>query len=239
MFAWAVQPGSPQPVDVSSSVTDPTWCGPSSRPCHAYLVGANGKVRQAMVGGAAISAMHTASVLAVGLLILSAEQLFPPERVYPYLGLLSGLVVLGLGSFLLRSRLRARRAAEEEHHHDHGGDHDHDHRNPVLDPASSLLSRKSLVALAISGGALPSPTALVVLLAAVALHRLAFGFALIVAFSLGLAGALTAVGLVAIRARDALARRMNAGFGRLVPVGSAAVIMGVGTYLLARSAIQL
>jgi ABC-type nickel/cobalt efflux system permease component RcnA len=181
--------------------------------------------------------MHTASVLAVGLLVLSAEQLFPPERVYPYLGLLSGLVVLGLGSFLLRSRLRARRAARDEHQRDHGGDHDH--RHPVLDPASSLLSRKSLVALAISGGALPSPTALVVLLAAVALHRLAFGLALIVAFSLGLAGALTAVGLVAIRARDALARRMNAGFGQLIPVGSAAVIMGVGTYLLARAAIQL
>ena len=114
-----------------------------------------------------------------------------------------------------------------------------EHERTMLDPSRSLLSPKGLTALAVCGGLLPSPTALVVLLASVALHRVAFGLALIVGFSVGLAAALTAVGILAIRARDLFAHRLKGRLANALPVGSAAVIFAAGAVLLARAAVQL
>ena len=83
--------------------------------------------------------------------------------------------------------------------------------------------------LGISGGLLPCPSALVVLLAAVSLHRVGYGLLLVVAFSLGLATALTGVGLVFVYARHLLKGPMSSGrIARVVPVVSAAVITCVG-----------
>jgi ABC-type nickel/cobalt efflux system permease component RcnA len=109
---------------------------------------------------------------------------------------------------------------------------------PYPDP-TEVLSRRSLTALAVAGGMLPSPTALVVLLAAVALHRIAYGLALIGAFSLGLATALVVVGLVALRARNVVARRISSGTARLVPVLSAASIALLGLVLTFRGFLQI
>jgi len=181
-------------------------------------------------------------VLAIGGVVLWAQRFIPPERIYPWLGLVSGIVVVGLGAVLLVVRTRGRRAGHGHTDHDHAEQehaHPHSHDHTVLDPSTSLLSRKGLAALAISGGLLPSPTALVVLLASVALHRVAFGLALIVAFSVGLAAALTTVGVVAIRARDLFARRLKGRLAGALPVGSAAVIFAAGAVLLARAAVQL
>ena len=91
----------------------------------------------------------------------------------------------------------------------------------------------------VAGGMLPSPTALVVLLAAVALDRIAYGLALIGAFSIGLATALVVVGLIALRARDAVADRMSGRTARLVPVLSAASIALLGLVLAFRGFVQI
>lgn len=208
----------------------------------AYLVGAGGRARQAVAIGGAVAVMHTASVLALGLLVLSAERWFPPERVYPWLGLASGLVALGLGSALLLTRLAAwtnaaRHGNAPGHAHPHGHAHDgHDH---AADSSGPLLSRRGLAALAVAGGILPSPTALVVLLASIAFHRALFGLVLIAAFSLGLAGALMAVGIIAIRAREMVARRMSSRLAPLVPALSASAIVAVGLFLTVRGLAQL
>ena len=191
----------------------------------AYLVGNGGTLRQAVAVGAAVSVMHTASVLGLGVLVLSAEQLLSPERVYPWLGLASGLVALVLGSALLISRIHA--LAERRRH-------GHDHPHPARP-----LSRRGLVALAFSGGILPSPSALVVLLGSVSLGRTALGLLLIAAFSVGLAASLVAVGAVAIRARGLADGRLPRGLLRLAPVGSAALIAVVGLALTARGLIGL
>jgi ABC-type nickel/cobalt efflux system permease component RcnA len=212
----------------------------------AYLVGAGGKVRQAAKVGVAVAFMHTASVLAVGLLVLSAESLLPPERIYPWLTLLSGVIIVGLGTALVTSRLRARRLAEADHDHgsespghDHGGAwHTHTHPDAAL-VGDRPLSRRSLIALAAAGGVLPSPTALVVLLSTVAAHRVAFGLGLIFAFSVGLAAALVLVGILALRARELVGRRLRGAGARLIPVVSASVIVVVGAFLVVRGAIQL
>lgn len=199
----------------------------------AYLVGAGGRARHAVAVGAAVATMHTASVLALGFAVFGATSVFAPERVYPWLGFASGLVAIALGAGALSSRLgdwSEGRHREDHHHHDHvASGHD---RAPVL-------SRKGMLALAVAGGILPSPTALVVLLASVALHRIGYGLALIGAFSLGLAVALVGVGLLALRARDVVARRMSHTVSRLVPVLSASAIVVVGLVLAANGLTQL
>ncbi len=201
----------------------------------AYLVGAGGRVRHAVAVGASVAVMHTASVLALGFVVLTLTQVFAPERVYPWLGLVSGLIALGLGATLLVSRLGrwGRGDAAAEHRHEHGHHHEHDHVH------DAPLSRRGLTALAVAGGILPSPTALVVLLAAIALGRVAYGLALIAAFSIGLACALVAVGILALRARDALSRRVSNRTARLVPVLSAASIALLGLVLTLRGFTQV
>jgi nickel/cobalt exporter len=195
----------------------------------AYLVGAGGRIRHAVALGGSVAVMHTASVLALGFVVLTLAEVLAPERVYPWLGLASGVIALGLGATLLVSRLGRWRRSPGDHDHDHG------HRHPHVEP----LTRRSLTALAVAGGILPSPTALVVLLAAIALGRVAFGLALIAAFSAGLAGALVIVGVVALRARDALSRRVSGTAARLVPVLSAGSIALLGLVLTLRGVAQL
>ena len=180
--------------------------------------------------GTAVSVMHTASVLGLGLLVVSAERVLPPERVYPWLGLGSGLVALGLGSWLLVSRLHAagwRRATHQRHGHEHAHD----------DPPP--LGHRGLVALAFSGGILPSPSALVVLLTSISLGRTALGLVLIAAFSAGLAASLIGVGALAVRARASASRRLPQRVMTWAPVASAAAIAAIGVVLTTRGLTQL
>jgi ABC-type nickel/cobalt efflux system permease component RcnA len=176
----------------------------------AYLVGRRGKPRDAALLGAIVTATHTAGVFALGLVTLALSQWIVPERLYPWLDLTAGVSVIAIGAAVLRARAR-------DLHHGHPHHHDHEH------------GLRSLLAVGISGGILPCPSALVVLLAAISLHRLAFGLVLIVAFSLGLAAAITGVGLLAVLARGAFARRSFDGLVfRLLPAASAAVIIAAG-----------
>jgi nickel/cobalt transporter (NicO) family protein len=108
-----------------------------------------------------------------------------------------------------------------KHHHDHDHHHHHDHEHD--------LSRRSLIAVGVSGGLLPCPSALVVLLAAISLHRIGFGLLLIVAFSAGLALTITGIGLVAVLARSAFKRFSFEGpLISLLPAASALVILAAG-----------
>jgi nickel/cobalt transporter (NicO) family protein len=206
----------------------------------AYLVGAGAGARQAVAVGAAVAVMHSASVLGLGVVILSAQRVFPAERVYPWLGLAAGLTALALGAWLLISRLAAWSVARaHDRAHAAAGGHAHRHAHPRMPAGTSLLSRGGLAALAVSGGLLPSPAALLVLLGSVALHRVAYGLVLIAAFSVGLAGALTAVGVLAVRARELVSGRIGGRLARALPIASSAVIVGVGAVLTLRAVAQL
>jgi ABC-type nickel/cobalt efflux system permease component RcnA len=178
----------------------------------AYLVGQRGTPRHAALLGLIVTATHTVGVFALGLVTLLLSHFIVPDDLYPWLNLVTGVLVVAIGISVLRGRWRRRR----RHHHHH-----HDHRH---DP-----SRGSLVAVGISGGLLPCPSALVVLLAAISLHRVAFGMLLVVAFSLGLALTITGIGLIAVLGRR-LFRRLSFE-GRLVsllPAASALVILAAG-----------
>jgi nickel/cobalt transporter (NicO) family protein len=144
---------------------------------------------------------------------LLLSRFIVPDELYPWLNLVAGVLVVAIGISVLRARWRHRRHHADHHNHPH----DHD------------LSRRSLVAVGISGGLLPCPSALVVLLGAISLHRVAFGMLLVVAFSLGLALTITGIGLVAVLGRR-LFRRVSFE-GRLVsllPAASALVILAAG-----------
>ena len=206
----------------------------------AYMVGSKARTRQAVSVGSAVAVMHTASVLALGLLVLTLERTFRPERVYPWLGLVSGIVALGLGAYLLISRLSSWGA---DRRHDHGHEHhDHDHglgSHTHALPEGTPLSPRGLMVLALAGGILPAPSALLVMLGAINAHRVGYGLALVVAFSVGLAAALIVIGMGALKARDVMARRLSSTAGRLLPVLSAGAIVVVGGFLTLRGFAQV
>jgi ABC-type nickel/cobalt efflux system permease component RcnA len=184
----------------------------------AYLVGQRGTPRHAALLGLIVTLTHTVGVFALGAVTLLLSQFVVPDRLYPWLKLVSGVLVVTIGASVLRSRWRHRRSQAHGHH-------DHDH-------APAGLTRRSLVAVGISGGLLPCPSALVVLLAAISLHRVAFGLLLVVSFSAGLALTITGIGLVAVVARSAF-RRVNfhGRVVRLLPTASACVILVAGVLM--------
>ena len=190
----------------------------------AYLVGTDVRPRQVVAVGAAVSAMHTASVVALGLAVLAAGQAFTPEVAYRWTTLASGGLVAILGGYLLVTRSRA---VAHGRAHDHGHDHEHTH-----EPRSG---RFGLATLAVSGGILPSPSALIALLAAVAIGRLVFGLALVLAFGVGLASVLMGVGFGTIRVRDLMGRRLPGALATWAPVISAAGICLLGVLLFVRT----
>ena len=190
----------------------------------AYLIGKRGTAKDAALLGGIVTVTHTIGVFALGLVTLALSQWIVPDRLYPWIDLAAGLMVVSIGLTVLRSR--ARHAAAHRHGHEHHHHHDHEHD----------VSRRSLLAVGVSGGLLPCPSALVVLLAAISLHRLAFGLVLIVAFSLGLALSITGIGLGAVLAKKAFARRSFDGvLIRTLPAVSALVIVVAGVLMTAHA----
>ncbi|MBW8742525.1 MAG: sulfite exporter TauE/SafE family protein, partial [Acidobacteria bacterium] len=187
----------------------------------AYLVGQRGTPRHAALLGLIVTATHTVGVFALGLVTLLLSSFIVPDTLYPWLNLAAGILVVSIGATVLGTRWRHRRSHRAGHEHAHHHQHEHEHEH--------TLSARSLLAVGVSGGLLPCPSALVVLLAAISLHRIAFGFVLIVAFSAGLALSITGIGLVAVLAKRAFGRlSFESGPFALLPAASALVIVVAG-----------
>jgi ABC-type nickel/cobalt efflux system permease component RcnA len=185
-----------------------------------------------MLGGT-VTIAHTAGVFALGFVTLGLSAFIVPEQLYPWLTLVSGLLVVLVGASVLRQRLRAR---GHGHHHDHNHDHGHGHEHHHHHDHDSALTSKGILGVGIAAGLLPCPSALVVLLSAIALHRIGLGLALIVAFSLGLAATITAIGLVAVFARRTFSRlSLDGPLVRALPAASAALILAVGVVITVRA----
>jgi nickel/cobalt transporter (NicO) family protein len=240
----------------------------------AYLVGSRGTPRHALFLGLTVTITHTAGVIALGLVILFASRTILPELIFPWLSLLSGLLVAVLGLTILRQRLIGLPAFghhhdDLNHHHDHDHDyaqdhgheyehsrdhapahahrllHSHDgHVHSHLPPGTDgeRLTWRSLLALGISGGLLPCPSALLALLGAVAVGRAGFGLMVVVAFSLGLATTLTGVGLLFLAGRflerRAIAGRWS-GILQFAPALAAVAVTASGAMIVARALLEL
>lgn len=212
----------------------------------AYLVGSRGTARHAILLGMVVTTAHTAGVFLLGAVTLYASRYIVPEQLYPWLGAISGLSVAGLGIFIF---LRHLTGETGEHSHAPGEQHSHwflsmfkpgtpresANRNAISGdskPTQRALSLRELCMLGITGGIVPCPAALVVLLSAFSLHRLGFGLFLIAAFSVGLAGVLVIVGLGMVYTKRMMSSRVRASSPalRYLPLLSSAfmVVLGVG-----------
>jgi len=200
----------------------------------AYLVGARGTAKHALFLGITTTVTHTAGVFALGFITLFLSQYILPEQLYPWLGAFSGLMVVSIGIELLRQRWRVMRdPSYADHTHDHTtlqehGDGIFPHHHPQ-NANSDPVSWRNLLTLGVSGGLVPCPSALVLLLSAIALGRTGIGLVLIVAFSIGLAGVLTGIGLLMVYAGKLFQKVPTQGrFFRVAPVLSALFIIGAG-----------
>ncbi|WSJ84750.1 nickel transporter [Streptomyces sp. NBC_01304] len=257
----------------------------------AYLAGRRGTPRDALTVGATVTITHTAGVLLLGLALPLATTL-AGETVLAWLGLASGLLVTGIGVWLLHSAVLRRPTHQHHHHHGHSHDgpghthHGHAHSHHPIpatpdttipqsrQPASRTRQKRSIavlppalapspfpsprpspprqphrhragtIGLGIAGGLVPSPSALVVLLGAVALGRTAFGVLLVIGYGLGMAATLTAAGLLLVRLRDRIKAHTRttkprwAGWrtlARLGPLATSTLVLIVGLGLIARS----
>jgi nickel/cobalt exporter len=198
----------------------------------AYLVGTKGRPRDAFLLGGTVTVTHTAGVFGLGFVTLGLSAFVVPERLYPWLTLVSGVLVIAVGASVLAQRLRSRghehRHGHDHDHHDAHAHHDHHHHDE--------LTSRGILGVGIAAGLLPCPSALVVLLSAIALHRIGLGLALIVAFSVGLAATITSIGLVAVLARRTFGRlSLDGPLIRTLPAVSAGLILAVGLVITARA----
>ena len=203
----------------------------------AYLVGSRGTPKHAIFLGGMVTFTHTISVFFLGLTTLFLSRYVLPEKIYPVLGAISGISIVWIGATLFFRRLRNARHGHAHHHHHHHHDHDgalaHDHGDGHVHShmPEGEISMASLIALGASGGLVPCPSALVLLLSSVALGRVALGLALLTAFSAGLAIVLMSIGLVVLYAKHLLPDRQKTASNpwfRYLPVASAAVITCAG-----------
>jgi ABC-type nickel/cobalt efflux system permease component RcnA len=199
----------------------------------AYLIGSRGRMRDAVFLGGVVTITHVSSVVILGVVALVLSARVAPERIYPWLGFASGCLIFVIGYWLL-----ARRALGHAHDrgHAHEGEHHHHHHHSHAPPTD--VTSGSLLSLGISGGMVPCPSALVVLLAAVAMHRIAFGLALILAFSVGLAAVLILIGILAVTAGRMIRPAREGRWIEVLPVVSAGVIMVIGAVLAVTSLIS-
>jgi ABC-type nickel/cobalt efflux system permease component RcnA len=233
----------------------------------AYLVGTRGTARHALSLGLIVTATHTAGVYLLGVVTLYASRYVVPERLYPWLGVLSGLIIAGVGCVLFLRRYAGGETTHTHGHthghghmhahghthvhtyshtHGHAQSHNHSHHHGLAPDQAPVqahgvhhhhhpqpgetVSFRELLALGITGGIVPCPAALVVLLSAIALQRIGFGLLLIIAFSVGLAAVLIAIGLLMVYARRFMSRFQGEGplITRWLPLTSAATITVLG-----------
>jgi ABC-type nickel/cobalt efflux system permease component RcnA len=220
----------------------------------AYLVGSRGTPKHAVLLGAMVTFTHTISVFTLGLGTMFLSRYFMPDRISKVLGIVSGLTIIGIGTMLLWRRAGADPGHAHTHDHRHVHDHDHghthsrahDHHHPHTHThdghthphthahvPEGEISMGSLIALGASGGLVPCPSALVLLLGAISIGRPGLGMVLLVAFSLGLAIVLMATGMAVLYAKSLFPERKQerSAFFRYMPVISAAAIVAIGVVM--------
>jgi ABC-type nickel/cobalt efflux system permease component RcnA len=212
----------------------------------AYLVGEHGSIWHALVLGLITTLTHTGAVIVLAGVLFVVN----PERL-PNLELLGGVLVAGMGLWLLFRRLGGQ--ADHVHigghgHHHHGHDHDHPHDHGAPDhyhdghghvhplPASTIGGWRGLALLGISSGIVPCTDAIVLLLFAVSAHRLWLALPLLLAFSTGLAAVLIAIGIVVVQFKGwASSRSGTRRWFQALPLVSAVLVTVMGLWLCVKS----
>jgi len=216
----------------------------------AYLVGSKGRVSDAILLGIIVTLAHSGSVIILAVLSMIASVYFVPEMVEKILGVVSGLLIIAIGIWMLFVRVRQARR-HENHHHSDSHEHDHDHENyehhhehshphiPDLKPGQRPTFAQ-LVALGVSGGIVPCHSALAVLLAAISLGEFARALILVVIHSIGMASVLVAIGIAMVKAADIAGKYVSESkWTRYVPVVSTIIVLLMGIGMTVRAMIAV
>lgn len=219
----------------------------------AYLVGTRGTPLHALGLGLSVSLSHTIGIVVLAAVVVGASDVLPADVVVRWAPLVAALSIVLIGGWMLAGEVRRRRPwsghphtaehphDEHGHAHDHAAPHDHgpSHSHGGMShshvpAAGSALSWRSLFAMGLAGGLIPSTSALLILLGSIAAGRPVFGFVLVVAFGLGMAAVMSTLGLGIVVARDRLDRLRGRGLGRIpdvVPLVAGLLVFGLGIYL--------
>ena len=217
----------------------------------AYLVGMRGTPVHAIGLGLSVSVSHTIGILALASLVIGAHGILDPDVLVRAAPAVAALAIVAIGGWMLVGELRRRAAnpetAPHSHDHDHGHEHDHDGehshgsmRHSHLPAATeTTITWRSLFVLGLAGGIIPSTSALLILLGAIASGRSAFGIVLVVAFGVGMALVMTGIGLLVVGARGRFDRLGGGSAFKAVrtwlPLGAACLVLGLGLYLTAQA----
>jgi ABC-type nickel/cobalt efflux system permease component RcnA len=208
----------------------------------AYLIGERGTVYHALFLGLMTTLSHTGAIIAIAV----AVELFcggrVPPALQPMLGVGGGLLVAGMGVWLLLARLSGRADhvhlfGGHHHHHDHSHGHDHaDHYHDEHGHAHPLPGERvgwgRLALLGVAGGIIPCHDAIWLYLALVSAGLLAFALPLLLAFSAGLAAVLVAIGIAVVKAKGLAGKRWGASRAfKALPIISAVLVICVGLWL--------
>jgi nickel/cobalt transporter (NicO) family protein len=232
----------------------------------AYIVGARGRPVDAVVLGVFVTLSHTTGIVLVGVLASLGSVWLVPRRVEAYLALATGLLVIGLGLWMLWTQrdLLALAMGDPAHGsenghrhldghaheddpedrndeglgwHSHGWGTYHSHRLDLLTQRRPKLG--VLLALAVVGGILPDPSALAILLAALSGGRVLLGLASVVVFSLGFAATLVIVGVIAAQVGEKILTWLSGIWAMRTQIATTLLILGMGVVLTVKAASEV
>lgn len=223
----------------------------------AYMIGTKGRAQDGILLGAIVTFTHTFSVILLGLAASLLAHSYSDEQLHNWLGLVSAALILGVGLWMLRQRLSGSGShrhlhlfgKDTIHHHDHSHDHHHHHDAPApshshdttprrkqatpSERTDTALNKWNLLLLGISGGIVPCPAAIAVLLAAIAAGKIAHGLSVTVFFSLGLGLVMMSIGVVLSQAGRLTAKiSENQDLSRRMGIASSFIIVFIGSYTL-------
>lgn len=211
----------------------------------AFIVAIRGTSAQALLLGLSAAIGHTIIVWGLALAGFWLGDKLILDKVEPWLILISGLLIIALSARLM---FAVHRTVERHHQHDHDGHNHHGqddedahaaaHRNEIETKFSgrSHVSNGEIIWFGFTGGLMPCPSAIAVLLVCLQLKQFTLGIAMVAAFSIGLAATLVAVGVAAAWGTAKAAGKF-ADFGKWserLPYISGTLVMALGLFITLR-----
>ncbi|MCG3181472.1 MAG: hypothetical protein BIFFINMI_03868 [Phycisphaerae bacterium] len=197
----------------------------------AYLVGARGRIADAVVLGITVAITHTAAAIALGLGVGLFGQAFRGDAARQALQIVSASLVLIIGAWMFRTLSRAgRHHAHHHHHHDH--DHGRDHPHEAPRQRKPIFGAGGVIGLGVSGGLIPCPAALAVVVSVLGRTTAWMALGTVLLFSAGMGVALTTIAVAVVKFGRFFERRASARWVQYLPIVSAAVVTLMGAVLL-------